>query len=60
MKKDVMISKKGYAAPKARIINITTQHLLADSSKYPVDPDEGTDDNWSNRRIGNVSDEIWR
>lgn len=51
-----MNTKKEYLSPLARRIDLKPEAALLQQS-YPVDPDDGTDDNWSNRR--SASESIW-
>lgn len=52
-----MNTKKEYLSPLARRIDLMPEAALLQQSGYPVDPDDGTYDNWSNRRT--ASESIW-
>lgn len=52
-----MNTKKEYLSPLARRIDLMPEAALLQQSGYPVNPEESTDDNWSNRR--SASESIW-
>lgn len=52
-----MNTKKEYLSPLARRIDLMPEAALLQQSGYPVDREESTNDNWSNRRT--ASESIW-